>query len=244
MLSENELQRYQRHFQINGWNPEIQLKLKESSVFVAGSGGLGSPVLYYLAAAGIGCIKFCDRDIVDLGNLNRQILFGSDDIGKDKVNAAYSRLSGLNSDIRLEPLKNEINTKIIPDIKGCDLIVDCVDNFETRHFLNRVSFDLNIPMVHAGVTEFFCQLTFLKPGETPCLSCFIPEGTQQSGKGITGAMAGIAGSIQALEAIKYLTGLGDILTNRLLFIDMKNLSFNTMTLKKNPECKVCSGFRR
>lgn len=241
MLSDNEIKRYQRHFDIDGWSEDSQLKLKNSSVFVAGSGGLGSPVLYYLAAAGVGKIVFCDRDSVDLGNLNRQILYGTDDIGRDKVSAAMERLSGLNDCIKLVPLKCEIGEEITPYLDGCDLIIDCVDNFEARHILNRFSLEKKIPMIHAGVTEFYCQVTLLKPGETPCLGCFIPENTRASGKGIVGAMAGLAGSIEALEAIKYLTGTGEVLTNRLLFIDMKNLSFNTINIKKNPGCKICSG---
>lgn len=241
MFTEDEIKRYQRHFNINGWDEKTQLKLKSSSVFVAGSGGLGSPVLYYLAAAGVGKIVFCDRDCVDLSNLNRQILYGTDDIGRDKVSAASERLSGLNDNLTLIPLKCDIGDEITPHLDGCDLIIDCVDNFEARHILNRISLEKKIPMLHAGVTEFYCQLTLLKPGETPCLGCFIPEGTPESGKGIIGAMAGIAGSIEALEAIKYLTGTGENLANRMLFIDMKNLSFNSINIKKNPGCKICSG---
>ncbi len=241
MFTEDEIKRYQRHFDINGWDEETQYRLKNAKVFVAGSGGLGSPVLYYLAAAGIGKIIFCDRDTVDISNLNRQILYSVDDIGREKVSAAYDRLFKLNNNIELVPLKDKIGEDIIPDIELCDLIIDCVDNFEARHFLNRISLKRNIPMLHAGVTEFYCQLTLLKPGVTPCLACFLPEGTVESGRGIIGAMAGIAGSIQALEAIKFISGNGELLLNRLLFVDMKNISFNTINIKKNPDCPVCSG---
>ncbi len=223
------------------WDESTQDKLKKSTVFVAGAGGLGSPVLYYLAAAGVGRIVFCDRDNVDISNLNRQILYDVDNIGMDKVSAAADKLSKLNDCIELVPLKCEISDDIESRVSGCDLIIDCVDNFEARHVLNRISLELKIPMMHAGVTEFYAQFTMLIPGETPCLGCIIPEGTPPSGKGITGAMAGIAGSIEALEAIKFLTGYGEILSNRLLFVDMKNLSFNVINIKKNPECRVCSG---
>lgn len=241
MFTEDEHIRYQRHFNIKGWDEKTQLKLKNSSVFIAGAGGLGSVVLYYLAAAGIGKLIFCDCDTIELGNLNRQILYDINDIGKDKVQAAAERLSAFNNTIELIPLKCKIENEIIPQMTGCDLIIDCVDNFKTRHALNRISVEKNIPIMHAGVTEFYAQFTLLKPGETPCLECFIPEDTPPSGKGIIGAMAGIAGSIEAMEAIKFLSGTGEDLANRLLFIDMKNLSFNTINIKKNPGCKICSG---
>jgi len=241
MFTNDEIKRYQRHFDITGWDEKSQLRLKKSSVFVAGAGGLGSVVLYYLAAAGVGKIFFCDSDTVDISNLNRQILYSYNDIDKYKVDAASERLSALNNNIEIIPIKGIIGPEITDNIPECDLIIDCVDNFGTRHILNRISIEKNIPMLHAGVTEFYCQLTLLKPGETPCLACFIPEGTPPSGKGIIGAMAGFAGSIEALEAIKFITGIGDDLSGRLLFIDMKNFSFNTMKIKKNPDCKICSG---
>jgi adenylyltransferase/sulfurtransferase len=241
MFTEDEIKRYQRHFNINGWGEETQLKLKNASVFVAGAGGLGSVVLYYLVSAGVGKISFCDSDVVDISNLNRQILYGTEDIGKDKVTSATARLSALNKSVELLPVKGIIGDDSIEYIADCDLIIDCVDNFETRHVLNRISLEKKKPMLHAGVTEYYCQLTLLIPGETPCLGCFIPDGAPPSGKGIIGAMAGIAGSIEAMEAIKFLSGVGESLAGRLLFIDMKNLSFSTMNIKKNPGCKICSG---
>lgn len=241
MLTNFEIDRYQRHFNIREWDETAQERLKKTTVFVAGAGGLGSPVLYYLAAAGVGKIIFCDRDKVDLSNLNRQILYDIDDLGKDKVFAAAGKLGKLNDCIELLPLKCDINDNITSSISGCDLIIDCVDNFEARHTLNRISLEKKIPLLHAGVTEFYAQLTLLIPGKTPCLGCIIPEGSPPSGKGIVGAMAGIAGSVEALEAIKFLTGIGENLSNRLLFIDMKNISFNVINIKKNPECRICSG---
>lgn len=240
MLTEDEIKRYQRHFNINGWDISTQLKLKEASVFVAGAGGLGSVVLYYLAAAGVGRIIFCDRDIVEPGNLNRQILYETDDIAKAKVDAAQEKLTAFNSNIDLIPVKGEISTDTALLLSGCSLIIDCLDNFRSRHILNSLSVDLNIPMIHAGVTEFYSQITFLKPGHTPCLACFIQDTKETAEKGIVGAMAGITGSIQALEAVKYLTGSGELLLNRILFIDMKNLSFNTMKISRKPDCAVCS----
>jgi len=243
MLSDIELQLLKRHFEIQGWDISKQEALKNSSVFVAGAGGLGSPVLFYLAAAGIGNIKFCDRDVVDLSNLNRQILYTISDSGKPKAHIARERLLQLNSFAKIQSLKGEINESLFEG-EHFDLIIDCVDNFETRHLLNKISIKKNIPLLHAGVTEFYCQVTLLIPGQTPCLACFLPEGTKNSGKGIIGAMAGIAGSIQALEAIKFLSKTGESLVGKILFVDMKNISFNTMNIKVNPKCKICSHLAR
>ena len=240
MLTDEELKRYQRHFEIAGWNHETQQKLGDATVFVAGAGGLGSPVLYYLAAAGIGKIIFCDRDIVDVSNLNRQILYCADDIGAEKAYTAGQRLHKLNKNITLVPLQGEIDYSLAGQLAECDLIIDCLDNFEARLILNSISVEKRIPMVHAGVNEFYSQITFLKPGETPCLACFIEDKKYLSGKGILGATAGITGSMQALEAVKYLTGTGELLLNRILFIDMKYLSFNIMKISRNPRCKICA----
>lgn len=240
MLTEKELIRYKRQLDISSWDISTQQRLKDSSVFVAGSGGLGSPVLYYLAAAGVGQIIICDKDNVDLSNLNRQILYSNSDIGMSKAERASEKIKILNDDLKVTYYNGNAGWELIEQIRKCDLIVDCVDNFETRHILNRISLKTGIPMVHAGVSEYYGQMTFIQPGETICLACIIPEKIKSETKGIVGAMAGIVGSMQALEVIKYLTGKGDILKNRLLFIDGKSMSINTISVKKNPECKVCS----
>ncbi len=240
MLSEIELTRYKRQLEMPGWDISIQEKLKNASVFVAGAGGLGSPVLYYLAAAGVGHIKICDRDKVELSNLNRQILYSAADTDMWKAETASRKISSLNDSIKITSFNTDAGWNLLDVIKECDIIIDCFDNFESRHILNRISLQTGIPMMHAGVSEYYGQMTFLQPGETPCLACFIPENIKKETRGIVGAMAGIVGSMQAMEVVKYLTGSGDLLKNRLLHIDGKAMNITTINMKKNPECKVCS----
>lgn len=240
MFNENELERYKRQIEIPGWDISTQEKLKNATVFVAGAGGLGSPVLYYLAAAGVGNIKICDRDKVELSNLNRQILYNISDAGMFKAEIASSRISQLNDSLIITCFNTEAGWDLYEEIKKCDIIIDCLDNFTSRHILNRISLESGIPMMHSGVSEYYAQMTLLKPGETPCLSCFIPETIRIEPKGIIGAMAGIAGSMQALEVIKYITGTGDILKNRMLHIDGKSMSITSVSIHRNPDCKVCS----
>ncbi|PKL19499.1 MAG: adenylyltransferase [Spirochaetae bacterium HGW-Spirochaetae-5] len=240
MLTENELIRYKRQLEVSGWDKSTQEKLKSASVFVAGAGGLGSPVLYYLAAAGVGHIKICDRDKIDLSNLNRQILYNTVDTDNWKAETASAKVSQLNDEIKITYFNSEAGWPLLDEIKECGIIVDCLDNFESRHILNRISLQTGIPMIHAGVSEYYGQMTFLQPGETPCLACFIPEDIKKETKGIVGAMAGIVGSMQAIEVIKFLTDTGDILKNRLLHIDGKLMNITTLTIKRNPDCKVCS----
>ena len=240
MLTENELIRYKRQLEVSGWDKSTQEKLKSAAIFVAGAGGLGSPVLYYLAAAGVGHIKICDRDKVDLSNLNRQILYNTADTDNWKAETAAEKISQLNDGIKITYFNSEAGWSLLDEIKECCIIVDCLDNFESRHILNRISLQTGIPMMHAGVSEYYGQMTFLQPGETPCLACFIPESIKKETKGIVGAMAGIVGSMQAIEVIKFLTDTGDILKNRLLHIDGKLMNITTLTIKRNPDCKVCS----
>ena len=239
MLTKDELQRYSRQLMIEGWDQACQQKLKNSTVFIAGAGGLGSPASLYLAAAGVGRLIICDMDNVELSNLNRQILYTADDINRSKAVSAGQRIKGLNPGTEIITLNKKIEDA--PDaIKSADLILDCLDNFTSRLFLNSVSFKNSIPMVHAGVSGYYGQLTFIIPGTTPCLNCFISEDTPQSSKAITGAMAGITGSMQAIEALKYLTGTGDVLAGKLLYMDCVTMRFSTMNMSKNPGCKTCS----
>jgi adenylyltransferase/sulfurtransferase len=240
MFTESELIRYKRQIEISFWDIKCQEKLKNSSVFVAGAGGLGNPVLYYIAAAGIGTIIVCDIDIVELSNLNRQILYNSSDIGNNKSETAVKKISMLNNNINVKYINSKAGWDTGDEIKNCDVIVDCLDNFESRHILNEISVQNNIPMVHGAVTEYYGQITFLQPNETPCLACFLPQDIKNELKGIVGAMAGIIGSIQAMEVIKYITDTGDLLKNKLMYIDVRSMNITTINIHKNSECKICS----
>lgn len=240
MLSDKELQFYSRQLGISSWGAPAQVRLKKSRIFIAGAGGLGSAVAYYLAAAGAGTITICDSDAVELSNLNRQILHSFERIGMKKSDSARASTTGLNPFIEILSLPAKIDKNNAEELVGsADLIMDCLDNFETRFMLNRVSVKNNIPMIHAGVSEFQGQMTFLHPPETPCLACFIQKDIKNSNKSIAGMTPGIVGSMQALEAVKYLTGIGATLKNRLLFWDGMTMRLESMMLKRDPECKVC-----
>jgi molybdopterin/thiamine biosynthesis adenylyltransferase len=240
MLSKDEIQLYTRHLGIPSWGTSGQEKLKGSRVFVAGAGGLGSPVLYYLTAAGIGNLILCDCDRIDMSNLNRQILHRFKRIGGPKADSARDTLEELNPFVTITSINKKITPKNAEDlVEGSDLIIDCLDNFKTRHVLNRVSVSLRVPMIHAGVSEFRGQVTFLHPPETPCLACFLPEVDVKKINYIAGTTAGVIGSLQAVEAIKYLAGIGATLKNRILFWDGLSMEFETISLKRNPGCRVC-----
>jgi molybdopterin-synthase adenylyltransferase len=231
---------YARQIGLPGWGTEAQKRLKESTVFVAGAGGLGSPVLYYLAAAGVGTLLVCDSDAVDPTNLNRQIIHSYESVGSDKVESARKTLSGLNPYLNILPVKTKITSSNVQRLIGnADIIIDCLDNFKARRILNTISVKIKIPMVHAGVSEMRGQITFLHPPETPCLSCFLPMKDNRKKNNIVGATAGVIGSLQALEAIKYLTGIGQPLKNRLLFWDGMSMNFEIIGIRKNPRCSVC-----
>ena len=231
---------YARQINMPGWGAKAQKRLKESTVFVAGAGGLGSPVMFYLAAAGVGTLLACDFDTVDPSNLNRQILHSFEKLGAYKADSARETLLGLNPYGNIIPVKSKIASSNAEGLVGnADIIIDCLDNFKARQILNSVSIKKKIPMVHAGVSEMRGQMTFLHPPETPCLACFLPMKDGKKKNNIVGATAGVMGSLQALEAIKYLTGIGQPLKNRLLFWDGLSLNFEIIGIMKNPRCKAC-----
>lgn len=240
MLSADEITRYTRQLLIEGWSEKIQEKLKNSTVFVAGAGGLGSPVLMYLTSAGIGNIIVCDFDSVELSNLNRQILHSDERIGMQKADSACMTLEKINPGINIIPIREKLTRKNAGNlIADADIIMDCLDNFDTRFILNNISVKNHIPLVHAGVSDFSGQITFLSPPETPCLECIFPKKTKKQKVPIAGSTAGVIGSLQATEAIKYLTGIGETLKNRLLFWDGAGMSFRIINLSRNPKCRMC-----
>ncbi|MHA1694398.1 MAG: HesA/MoeB/ThiF family protein [Candidatus Helarchaeota archaeon] len=242
-ISKNELERYDRQIIISNWGLDGQLRLKNSTVIVIGAGGLGSTVLLYLAAAGIGNIRIIDNDILELSNLNRQVLYNEDDINKPKALLAQMKLSKLNKDIRIVGINETLDEKSADKLlNGADLIVDCLDNFKTRFLVNRYCINNKIPFVHGAIYGLEGRVMFIDPKneESPCLNCFYPEDIPPMGKfPVLGSVVGITASIEATEAIKYLTKIGKNLIGEFLVIDGRLMKFKSIIIKKNPKCKTC-----
>lgn len=241
MLSEDELKRYTRQMMMEGWGNEIQEKLKKSTVFIAGAGGLGSPVSIYLAVAGIGNIRICDFDSPDMSNLNRQILHNHNRVGINKAISAKQTLSELNPHINITAFTDKIVAENVDELVGdSDLILDCMDNFPTRYLLNETAIRKKIPMVHGSIWGMDGRLTFISPPETPCLSCIFPESPPKEVFPVVGATPGVIGTLQALEAIKYLAGIGDNIKGKILVWEGTKVEFRKYRAYKDPACPVCS----
>ena len=218
MLSERERERYKRQMMLFG--DEGQELLKKAHIFIAGAGGLGSPVSLYLAVAGIGTITIVDMDIVDLTNLNRQILHTDRDIGKKKTISAEEKLTAINPDITIHAIDTRIDDTNAAQLVGnADGIVDAMDNYPTRYLLNDVAIKKNIPLFHGAIRGFYGQATTIIPGKTPCLKCIFPKAPPKEVFPVVGATPGVIGTVQATEVIKYLLKSGDLLTNRLFIWD-------------------------
>jgi len=245
ILIDDPAKRYARQLATPGWGADGQRRLSGSHVFIAGAGGLGSAASIYLAAAGVGRLTICDTDRVDLSNLNRQILYTPADIGHEKAPTAAARLRALNPGIEVVPITREITPTSACDlVRGAGLILDCLDNIETRFALNRCSIATGVPMVYAAVSEFTGHLSFLRPPATPCLECFAPRTPPPVEPAIPGCTAGVVGALEAMEAIKFLTGIGENLTGRLLVIEGAELRFDIVTIERDPTCSACGHLRR
>ena len=238
MLTSSEIKRYARQTMIFG--EEGQEKLKNAKVFIAGAGGLGSPISVYLAVAGVGNITIVDHDIVELSNLNRQILHGDTDINRKKTESAEETLTNLNADIKVNNISETITDENVYDLLGdSDLIVDAMDNFDTRHTLNKAAFKLDIPYFHGAVSGFDGQATTIIPGKTPCLNCIFPQSPPKSVFPIIGVTPGLIGVVQATEVVKYITGEGELLENEILLWDGLKSEVEKVKTNKRPDCEVC-----
>jgi len=240
MLSQEELIRYDRQILISEIGREGQERLKNAKIFIAGAGGLGSPISIYLAVAGVGHIRIADHDVVDPSNLNRQILHWQGDIGRVKVESAEEKLSKINPYVKIEVISKTIDEASIESmIDGFDAIVDAMDNFPARYVLNRAAIRRNIPFFHGAVRGLEGRAMTIIPGKTACLRCMY-HGTPPAEKSpVLGATPSIIASIQVTEVIKYILGMGDLLANRLLIYDGMSMTFKEFKLKKNPECDHC-----
>jgi len=240
-LSEQEKERYSRQMILPFLGEDGQRRLKASTVFIAGAGGLGSISALYLAAAGIGKIRIADRDSVSLSNLNRQILHGTEDLGKRKVHSALVRLKRLNPHVEVHAVEEEIKMENVEELLGdAEVIVDATDNVETRRVLNVAGVRKGIPFVYGGVEGLSGMVTTFLPPRTPCFECVFGEvATRAKAFGILGPVPGIIASIQALEVIKYLLGMEGRLEGRLLFFSGEQSAFTEIAIQRNRECKIC-----
>ena len=245
-LTRDEILRYSRHLLIPEVGLDGQRKLKGSSALIIGTGGLGSPVALYLAAAGIGRIGLVDYDVVDSSNLQRQVIHGTSTVGKLKVESARDKLIDLNPDIQVdvynEPYTSENALRIARDY---DIILDGTDNFPTRYLTNDVAVFLGKPNVYASIYRFDGQVSVFYAKEGPCYRCLFPEPPPPglvpscAEGGVLGVLPGTIGTIQATEALKVLLGIGEPLIGRLLLYNALDMTFDFVKLKKNPNCRVC-----
>jgi molybdopterin/thiamine biosynthesis adenylyltransferase/rhodanese-related sulfurtransferase len=245
-LTSDQRHRYHRRLLLPEVGEAGQIKLLESKVLMLGAGGLGSPSAMYLAAAGVGTIGIVDMDVVDASNLQRQILHGMDRIGDRKVDSAKKTLTAMNPDVDVVTYDVRLGADNILDIiDGYDLIVDGTDNFPTRYLVNDASLLKRIPVVHGSIFRFEGQVTVFDPYVGPCYRCMIPEpppaelAPSCSEAGVLGVLCGIVGSLQGVEAVKMLLGLGDPLVGRLLAYDALEQSFRTFNVHRDPDCPAC-----
>jgi molybdopterin/thiamine biosynthesis adenylyltransferase len=240
MLSERERERYDRQIMMPEIGEEGQERLKRARVFVAGAGGLGSPVSIYLAVAGVGKIRIVDHDTVDLTNLNRQILHRDGDLGSRKVDSAVDKLRGLNPYVEVEAIGDTINVdNVLRLVEGFDLIVDAMDNLPTRYLLNKAAIDRNIPFFHGAVRGLEGRVMTVIPGETACLRCMYRGPVPEEKFPVIGVAPAVIGAVQATEVIKYIVGMGDLLKNRLLLYDGLDMRFREFKVSRNPQCEHC-----
>jgi sulfur-carrier protein adenylyltransferase/sulfurtransferase len=245
-LTPDQRNRYQRHLLLPEVGVDGQLKLLDAKVLLLGAGGLGSPAALYLAAAGVGTLGIIDMDVVDASNLQRQILHNTDRIGERKVDSAKKTLTLMNPDVNVVTYDVRLGAdNILEIIDGYDVIVDGTDNFPTRYLVNDASLLKRIPVVHGSIFRFEGQATVFHPYVGPCYRCLLPEpppaelAPSCSEAGVLGVLPGIVGSIQAVEAIKIILGIGDTLEGRLLAYDALEQSFRTFRVRRDPACPAC-----
>lgn len=246
-FSNEQLERYSRHIILKEIGVKGQKKLLNAKVLIIGAGGLGAPCAMYLAAAGVGTIGIADADEVDLSNLQRQIIHATEDVGKPKVQSAKETINKMNPDVTVNTYHEFVSSENITEIiKDYDFIIDGTDNFPAKFLINDACVMARKPFCHAGIIRFEGQLMTYVPGQGPCYRCVFknppPKDAVPTCKqaGVIGAMGGIIGSLQAMEAIKYITGTGDLLTGYLLTFNAIKMEFRKIKLPKpNGKCAVC-----
>ena len=246
-FTNEQMERYSRHIILKEVGVKGQKKLLNAKVLIIGAGGLGAPAALYLAAAGVGTIGIADADEVDLSNLQRQVIHATSDIGKPKVESAKETMQAINPDVKVQTYHTFILAENIAEIiKDYDFILDGTDNFPAKFLINDACVMAGKPFCHAGIIRFQGQLMTYVPGEGPCYRCVFknppPKDAVPTCKqaGVIGAMAGVIGCLQAMEAIKYITGAGKLLTGRLLTYDAFSMNFRTIKIPKDEHCAICS----
>jgi molybdopterin/thiamine biosynthesis adenylyltransferase len=240
-LSSSELERYERQMLISGWGVEGQKKLKSAKTAVVGIGGLGCSASIYLTAVGVGRMILIDKGKFKLDNLNRQTLCWQRDIGKFKAEVAKEKLEALNPEIEVEAVVAEITKENAYNLIGdVDVVVDGQDNWKTRFIINEYCVTHNIPFIHAGVSALHGQITTIVPGKGPCLRCIFSKDPPEVEKiPVLGATPALLASLQVMEAVKLITGIGEPLVGRMLFANGEEMVFETVEVKRNIECPVC-----
>ena len=245
-FTNEQLERYSRHIILQEVGVKGQKKLLNASVLIIGAGGLGAPAALYLAAAGVGTIGIVDADEVDLSNLQRQVIHTTNDVGKAKVKSAAETMEAINPDVTVKTYRTFVDSTNIMDlIKDYDFIIDGTDNFPAKFLINDACVMAGKPFSHAGIIRFKGQLMTYVPGEGPCYRCVFknppPKDAVPTCKqaGVIGAMGGVIGSLQAMEAIKYIIGKGELLTGKLLTYDALKMEFHTIKLPEDHHCAVC-----
>ena len=248
-MNDHQLLRYSRHILLDEIGIEGQEKLLAAHALIIGAGGLGSPAAFYLASAGIGKITLVDNDTVDLTNLQRQILHTTERVGQPKAESGKKTLVQINPDIDVVALVERVDDARLNElVKSADVVLDCTDNFATRHAINRACVVNRVPLVSGAAIRFDGQIAVFDPrGETrPCYACLFPpdqqfEEVQCSTMGVFAPLVGIIGTTQAAEALKVVAHIGEPLAGRLLLLDARSMEWSSINLSRDPQCTVCGG---
>jgi molybdopterin-synthase adenylyltransferase len=244
MLSEREIERYSRQLVLPEWSGAVQERLKDATAIVIGAGALGSPAATYLACAGVGRIGVADGDWVEISNLQRQPLHFTPDIEAQKAESAAQKLGVLNTEITVEPYPVELDADNAGAIvAGADVVLDCTDTFESRYLINDACCEQRIPLVEAGALGFGGIVFAIRPGESACYRCAFPTAPANAPScadaGMLGAVAGVIGSLQALEALKLLAGVGELPGDRIVQFDGLTLEQTLVRTSRRPDCSAC-----
>ena len=246
-MDDPQLLRYSRHILLPELGIEAQEKFAAACTLVIGAGGLGAPVAQFLVAAGVGTTTLCDSDAVDLTNLQRQILYATTDVGAQKVAAARARLAAINPDVRIETIAARVGPdELAPLVAAADVVLDCSDNFATRHAVNRACVIAKKPLVSGAAIRFDGQVAVFdaRDSRSPCYHCLFGEGedlseTRCAIMGVFAPIVGIIGATQAAEALKVLAGIGETLAGRLLLLDALNMHWREVKIPRDPACAIC-----